>query len=122
MRKEVSKMKENKEKNEVNLVLFEDMVKKFAEDYKVTEAKLLDAAYNNAHFTKEMLQGDVKTGLTSVVILLKSMLQCNYIDNCLGIENTKLIEMISEVLNSSEPIHTRCNKIKHNSSLIKLTN
>lgn len=120
MRKGVSKMKETKEDS--RLVLFEDVVKKFAEDYKITESKLIDAAYNNAHFTKEMLQGDVKTGLTFVVILLKSMLQCNYNDNCLGIENTKLIEMISEVLNSSEPIHTRCTNIRDNSSKIQLVN
>lgn len=113
-------MKENKEDD--GLVLFEDVVKKFAEDYKVTESELMDGAYNGSLFFHQTLQGDAKTSITLATIFIKSILESNYKNNCLGIDNTKLIEMISEVLNSSEEIHTRCNNIKKNSSKIQLVN
>lgn len=119
MRKAVNKMKEN---NEDRLVLFEDVVKKFAEDYKITDAKLVSDSYDGSTLLHNLVKRDGKTGLILSTIFIKSILESNYKNNCLGIDNTKLIEMISEVLNSSEEIHTRCTNIKRNSSLIKLIN
>lgn len=120
MRKGVSKMKETKEND--GLVLFEDVVKKFAEDYKITDAELVSDGYDGSTFLHNLVNRDAKTGLVLSTIFIKSILESNYKNNCLGIDNTKLIEMINEVLNSDEAINIRCTNIKKNSSKIQLVN